>query len=256
MAGQGSSTTRPPLLPSGPELLPGFRRQRIKTKGAEINVAVAGSGPPLLLIHGNPLTLVSWHKVAPSLAQSFTVVATDICGATATFSKPDGGPDHAGYTFRAMGEDNFEVMQALGFERFAVAGHDRGARVGFRMALDRPESIERFASLDIVPTHHVLDATSRSAGRSESYHWFFMAQKAPYPERLICNDLAITSTTSSTRRASGSRSSRRRRWRSTCAARRPSRSTPSARTTAPPSRSTSPWTAPTSASARSPARCW
>jgi haloacetate dehalogenase len=87
-----------------------------------------------------------------------------------------------------MGEDNFEVMQALGFPRFAVAGHDRGARVGFRMALDRPESIERFASLDIVPTHHVLTNVSLGWGL-ESYHWFFMAQKAPFPEKLICADL-------------------------------------------------------------------
>jgi haloacetate dehalogenase len=181
------SSKRPTLLPSGPELLPGFRRQRIKTKGAEISVAVGGNGPPLLLLHGNPLMLASWHKVAPSLAQSFTVVATDLRG-YGDSSKPDGGPDHAGYTFRAMGEDNFEVMLALGFPRFAVAGHDRGARVGFRMALDRPESIERFASLDIVPTHHVLTNVSLGWGL-ESYHWFFMAQKAPFPEKLICADL-------------------------------------------------------------------
>jgi haloacetate dehalogenase len=182
------SSERPPLLPHGAELLPGFRRQRIRTKGAEINVAVGGNGPPLLLLHGNPLTLVSWHKIAPSLAQSFTVVATDLRG-YGDSSKPDGGPDHAGYTFRAMGEDNFEVMRALGFERFAVAGHDRGARVAFRMALDRPDRIERLAALDIVPTHHVLSDVPLGWAL-ESYHWFFLAQKAPYPERLICADLA------------------------------------------------------------------
>jgi haloacetate dehalogenase len=175
----------PPLRPHGPELMKGFRRERIKTTGAEIEVAVAGDGPPLLLLHGNPLTLVSWHKVAPTLAESFTVVAADLRG-YGDSAKPELGP--IGYTFRAMGEDNFAVMSALGFERFAVAGHDRGARVAFRMALDRPERVTRMAALDIVPTHHVL--TNVSLGWAlESYHWTFMAQKAPFPEKLLSSDL-------------------------------------------------------------------
>src|SRR5262245_23850192 len=106
----------PPLIPHGKTLMAGFDRRRVKTSGAEIEVAVAGSGPPLLLIHGNPLTLVSWHKVAPSLAQSFTVVATDLRG-YGDSSKPDGGPDHAAYSFRAMALDNVEVMRQLGFQR-------------------------------------------------------------------------------------------------------------------------------------------
>src|SRR5918993_1219251 len=110
----------PPLRPHGPELMKGFRRERIKTPGAEIAVAVAGEGPPLLLLHGNPLTLVSWHKVAPTLAESFTVVAADLRG-YGDSSKPELGP--AGYTFRAMGGGNFAVMSGLGFGRFAVAGH-------------------------------------------------------------------------------------------------------------------------------------
>ena len=168
-------------------LMRGFGMRRIRTSGAEINAAVGGSGPPLLLLHGNPLTLVSWHKIAPSLAQTFTVVASDLRG-YGDSSKPDGGPDHGAYTFRAMSEDNIEVMRQLGFERFAIAGHDRGARVAFRMALDHPEAVERMAALDIVPTHHVL--TSVPLGWAvESYHWFFLSQKAPYPERLICSDL-------------------------------------------------------------------
>jgi len=175
----------PPLRPHGPELMQGFRRERIKTPGAEIAVAVAGEGPPLLLLHGNPLTLVSWHKVAPTLAESFTVVAADLRG-YGDSAKPELGP--IGYTFRAMGEDNFAVMSALGFERFAVAGHDRGARVAFRMALDRPERVARMAALDIVPTQHVL--TNVSLGWAlESYHWTFMAQKAPFPEKLLSADL-------------------------------------------------------------------
>ena len=178
---------QPPLLPFTGELMPGFSYRRIITPGAEIHVAIGGAGPPLLLLHGNPLTHASWHKVAPSLAQSFTVVVPDLRG-YGDSSKPDGGPDHAAYTFRAMGEDNFAVMDALGFERFAVAGHDRGARVGFRMAIDRPERVTRLAALDIVPTHHVLTHVTLGWGL-EAYHWFFMAQKAPFPEKLLCADL-------------------------------------------------------------------
>jgi haloacetate dehalogenase len=176
-----------PFLGHGREPMSGFARRRIATAGAEINVALAGAGPPLLLLHGNPLTLVSWHKVAPSLAQSFTVVAPDLRG-YGDSSKPDGGPDHSGYSFRAMAEDNIALMRQLGFARFSVAGHDRGARVAFRMALDHPEAIARMAALDIVPTHHLLTKLSLGWAR-ESYHWFFLAQKEPYPERLICADL-------------------------------------------------------------------
>ncbi|WP_337875356.1 alpha/beta hydrolase [Elioraea sp.] len=177
----------PPLIPWGRELLPGFARRRIVVGGVGINVAIGGSGPPLLLLHGNPLTLVSWHKIAPSLAQGFTVVAADLRG-YGDSDKPPGGEDHAGYSFRAMAEDNRAVMRELGFHRFAVAGHDRGARVGFRMALDHPDVVTRFAALDIVPTHHVL--TNISLGWAlESYHWMFMAQKAPFPERLLCANL-------------------------------------------------------------------
>ena len=168
-----------PLIPWGKELLPGFTRRRIVVGGVGINVATAGAGPPLLLIHGNPLTLASWHKIAPSLAQGFTVVATDLRG-YGDSDKPEGGGDHSAYSFRTMAEDNLAVMRELGFDRFAVAGHDRGARVGFRMALDHPEAVRRFAALDIVPTHHVLTNVSLGWGL-ESYHWFFMAQKAPFP---------------------------------------------------------------------------
>jgi len=114
-----------PALEQSATLMEGFRRERVKTNGAEINVAIAGDGPPLLLIDGNPLTHLSWHKVAPTLAKSFTVVAPDLRG-YGDSSKPDGGEDHAAYTFRAMGEDNFEIMRHFGFERFQVAGHDRG----------------------------------------------------------------------------------------------------------------------------------
>ena len=128
----------PPLVDIKGQLMPGFRYHRIKTTGAEINVAIAGEGPPLLLLHGNPLTHVSWHRIAPALAKSFTVVAPDLRG-YGDSSKPDGGEDHSGYSFRAMGDDNAEIMSNFGFDRFQVAGHDRGARVAFRMALDFPD---------------------------------------------------------------------------------------------------------------------
>lgn len=170
----------------GRTLLSGFTVRQIETSGACINVAVGGEGPPLLLLHGNPLTHSSWHKIAPDLARDFTVIAPDLRG-YGDSSKPDGGPDHAAYTFRAMGQDNFEVMDQLGFDRFQVAGHDRGARVAFRMALDRPEQVERVAALDIVPTHTVLTNVTLGWGL-EAYHWFFMAQKAPFPEDLLSRD--------------------------------------------------------------------
>lgn len=177
----------PRLESSHKGLMEGFTYRRVKTRGAEINVAMAGSGPPLLLVHGNPLTHVSWHRIAPSLSKTFTVVAMDLRG-YGDSSKPDGGPDHAAYSFRAMGDDAFDVMSELGFEQFALAGHDRGARVGFRMALDHPERVTRFCALDIIPTYHLLTNVTLGWGL-ESYHWFFMAQKAPFPEKLICADL-------------------------------------------------------------------
>ncbi|SFA74393.1 haloacetate dehalogenase [Rhizobium sp. NFR07] len=180
-----SSETSPEINRS---LMTGFRYQRVPTGGAEINVAIGGNGPPLLLLHGNPLTHVSWHKIAPQLAEHFTVVTPDLRG-YGDSSKPDGGPEHEAYSFRAMANDNVAVMQHLGFSRFQVAGHDRGARVGFRMALDHPDKVERLAALDIVPTYHALTNVSLGWGL-EAYHWFFMAQKTPFPERLICGDLS------------------------------------------------------------------
>jgi len=163
----------------------GFRQLQVQTSDPEvkINLRCGGSGPPVLLLHGNPLTHVHWHLVAPRLAQEFTVVAADLRG-YGDSGKPRGRDDHSNYSFRRMAQDQVEVMAHLGFERFCVAGHDRGARTAFRMALDHPEKVLKFASFDILPTHHVLThATYQWA--LNSYHWFFMAQPYDIPERLI-----------------------------------------------------------------------
>lgn len=220
-------------------LLPGFTHRRLRTTGADINYAVGGRGPPLLLLHGNPLTHVSWHKVAPSLAERFTVVIPDLRG-YGDSSKPDGGEDHSAYSFRAMAQDNVEVMRSLGFDRFQVAGHDRGARVAFRMALDAPKAVSRLAALDIVPTYELLSDVTLGWGL-ESYHWFFMAQKAPFPERLIGADLDYYIDYKLNKKGVGLSIFDPRAFASTSVARRMSRSTPYARTIARRSRSTIGW---------------
>jgi haloacetate dehalogenase len=160
-----------------------FKQTRIDTAGARINLRYGGSGPPLLLLHGNPLTHVMWHKIAPRLAENFTVVATDLRG-YGDSSKPDGGVDHIGYSFRAMAQDQVEVMTTLGFDAFDVCGHDRGGRVAHRMALDHPARVRRVAFLDIVPTHHMMNNIKKQWA-VDSYHWFFMAQPFDYPEQML-----------------------------------------------------------------------
>jgi len=163
----------------------GFTHTQIQTSDPEvkINLRHGGFGPPVLLIHGNPLTHVHWHLVAPRLAERYTVVATDLRG-YGDSSKPRGKPDHGNYSFRRMAQDQVDVMKALGHERFYVAGHDRGARTAFRMALDHPDKVAKFASFDILPTHHILTHVTREWALN-SYHWFFMAQPYDIPERLI-----------------------------------------------------------------------
>ncbi len=161
----------------------GFQVRDIDTPGARIHLRHGGSGAPLLLLHGNPLTHVMWHKIAPRLAQDFTVVAADLRG-YGDSGKPDGGPDHAGYSFRAMAQDQVDVMAALGFDAFFVCGHARGARVAHRMALDHAARVRRVAFLDIVPTHHVLTHITKEWA-IDSYHWFFMAQPFDYPEQML-----------------------------------------------------------------------
>jgi len=165
------------------DFFPGFEERRVATSGAAINLVTGGSGPPLLLLHGYPQTHVLWRKLASGLAQDFTVVIPDLRG-YGDSSKPPGGPDHAAYSKRALAQDQIETMAALGFARFCVAGHDRGARVTHRLLRDHPERIERAALLDILPTLHRFETIDQKAATS-SYHWFFLIQPAPFPERLI-----------------------------------------------------------------------
>jgi haloacetate dehalogenase len=163
----------------------GFRRFDLATSDPEVTIrgVVGGSGPPLLLLHGNPLTHIHWRLVAPRLAEEFTVVATDLRG-YGDSGKPRGLPDHSNYSFRRMGQDQVDVMRALGFERFMVAGHDRGARTACRMALDHSNRILKLAAVDILPTHHVWTHVTRE-WTLNSYHWSFLAQPYDFPERLL-----------------------------------------------------------------------
>jgi len=184
-AGAGALTASPTLAqPPAADLFPRFEARKIQTSGATINVLRGGSGPPLLLIHGYPQTHVEWHKIAPRLAERFTVVMTDLRG-YGDSSKPPDGENHANYSKRAMALDQIEVMRALGFARFAVVGHDRGARVAWRMAIEHPAAISRAAVLDIVPLPYSM-VTREFA--TAYFHWFFLIQPAPFPETLIGNN--------------------------------------------------------------------
>jgi haloacetate dehalogenase len=154
--------------------------------GIEIAAWKGGEGPPLLLLHGYPETSACWRKIVPALARRFTVVAADLRGYGRS-SKPPGGGDHAAYSKRTMAADQVALMQAFGFERFRLAGHDRGGRVSHRLALDHPGAVERLAVLDIAPTATMYAATDREFATAY-YHWFFLIQPADFPERLIAND--------------------------------------------------------------------
>ena len=172
--------------PATAALFEGFEQLQIETAGATINAVRGGSGPPLLLLHGWPETLVQWHRIAPALAERFTVVATDLRG-HGDSSKPPGGEGHRNYAKRVMAQDQVEVMATLGFDRFHLAGHDRGARVAHRLALDHPQAVERLALLDIAPTLGVVSSLTQAVATG-AYHWFFLIQPAPLPETLIGGD--------------------------------------------------------------------
>lgn len=164
----------------------GFVTKKIKTSQIEVNLKIAGNGPPLLLLHGYPQTHVIWHKIAPRLAEKFTVVTPDLRG-YGDSGKPATTTDHAPYSKRVMALDQVEVMQQLGFDKFAVVGHDRGGRVAHRMVRDHPERIEKIAVLDIAPTEHVFSNTNQILATTY-YHWFFLIQPNGLPEKMIGND--------------------------------------------------------------------
>ena len=164
-------------------LFPGFTQRKIRTSGATINLVVGGKGTPVLLLHGYPETHAMWHKVAPQLARDYTVVCADLRG-YGDSSKPRGVPGHANYSKRAMARDMAEVMAELGYLGFHVVGHDRGGRVAHRLARDYPKRVRSITVLDISPTLKMYQSTNRSFAKAY-YHWFFLIQQAPLPERLL-----------------------------------------------------------------------
>lgn len=167
-------------------LFPGFRAGRFQGDGAELFGLVGGEGPPLVLLHGYPQTHAAWHRVAPELARHFTVVLFDLRGYGAS-AVPDPDDGHAVYSKRAMARDVVAAMAGLGHARFALLGHDRGARVAYRLALDSPEAVERLGILEVVPTA-VMWRHFAAEMALKAYHWTFLAQPHPLPERMIAPD--------------------------------------------------------------------
>jgi haloacetate dehalogenase len=168
-------------------LFPGFVGRKIRTRGATINLVTAGEGPPVLLLHGYPETHAMWHRIAPALAKRYTVVCADLRG-YGDSSKPRGLPDHSNYAKRAMALYMVEVMHALGHERFHVVGHDRGGRVGHRLARDHGARVATLTVLDISPTLKMYESTDQ-AFATAYYHWFFLIQKPPLPEKLLAGQV-------------------------------------------------------------------
>ena len=166
---------------------PEFRSEDCVTAEITIRTLIGGKGPPLLLLHGWPQTHLEWHHIAPRLARDFTVVMTDLRG-YGDSGKPADGDNHSGYSKRSMAADQVAVMRQLGFEKFAVVGHDRGGRVAHRMALDHPECVSRVAVIDIVPTLKLYTDVGKEFATAY-FHWFFLIQPAPLPETLLANNI-------------------------------------------------------------------
>jgi len=168
-------------------LFPGFARRRVRTSGATINLVAGGEGPPVLMLHGYPETHAMWHKIAPTLARKYTVVCPDLRG-YGDSSKPKGLPDHSNYSKRVMALDMAEVMSRLGHERFHLVGHDRGARVAHRLARDHGRRVRTLTVMDISPTLKMYRSTDMAFARAY-YHWFFLIQPAPLPEKLLAGQV-------------------------------------------------------------------
>ncbi|MFO1436242.1 MAG: alpha/beta hydrolase [Gammaproteobacteria bacterium] len=163
-----------------------FKAGRIETAGAHINFIHGGSGEPLLLLHGYPQSHVMWHAVAPALVQQFHLICADLRGYGDSIAKME-LPDHAAYSKRAMAQDMVEVMQSLGHDRFYVAGHDRGARVAHRLAIDHPRRVRKLCIMDIAPTYYMFAHTDQTFATGY-YHWFFLIQPDGLPEHMIGTD--------------------------------------------------------------------
>jgi haloacetate dehalogenase len=163
-----------------------FHYEKIEVGGTFVNTAVAGQGEPVLLLHGYPQTHLIWRHIAPALAERYTVVATDLRG-YGDSGKPAPDAENTVYAKRAMADDQVEVMRRLGFDRFHLIGHDRGARVGHRLVLDHPDAVDRLAVLDMVPTRHALTHVNRAMATAY-FHWFFTATGDGIPERLLGNE--------------------------------------------------------------------
>jgi haloacetate dehalogenase len=170
-------------MPDLADLFPGYESKWINTKSGRIFARVGGSGPPLLLLHGFSSTHVMWHQVAPQLADKFTLIIADLPG-YGWSDMPESDDNHIPYTKRAMAQTMVEAMEQLGHVHFALAGHDRGGRVSYRLALDHPGRLSRLAVLDILPTYNYWEKMNRLYGL-KIYHWLFLAQPYPMPETLI-----------------------------------------------------------------------
>ena len=184
--GQTPPAPQPTVVPAPGTTLrffPGFTAERVKTSGAEIYVLKGGSGPPALLLHGAPQTHISWRKVAPELAKTHTVIVPDLRG-YGDSSKPADGENHVNYSKRAMALDQIELMRHYGIDRFPVIGHDRGGRVGHRLALDHPKAVTKLAVLDIVPTHYLYTHVTIEFIQAY-FHWFNYVRAAPGPENEL-----------------------------------------------------------------------
>jgi haloacetate dehalogenase len=173
----------------------GFRNERIKTSGAEINTVIGGSGPPVLMFHGAPDSLITWRLVAPDLAKDYTLVMCDLRG-YGDSSRPPGGGDHSDYSKRPMALDGVEVMKHLGYNQFRMVGHDRGGRVGRRMAIDHPDKVTKLVVLDIVPAHYLYSHVTIDFVQAY-FHWFNYLRPAPGPENELktTNDAAAARAT-------------------------------------------------------------
>ncbi|MBO6946976.1 MAG: alpha/beta hydrolase [Rhodospirillales bacterium] len=165
------------------EMFQGFEQSRIAVDGVGLNVRYAGEGPAVVLLHGYPQTHIIWRHIAPVLAGTHTVVVPDTRG-YGDSDCPPSDPDHRNYSKRTMANDVVALMHALGHDNFSVVSHDRGARVGYRLALDHPDRVDHYMSLDVVPTHEMWVSTNKDAAMG-SFHWMFLAQPAPQPETMI-----------------------------------------------------------------------